>query len=341
MRLSIRPPRMAPAMAAALAAAALAPALARAAPFVPPPLAQAAAAAQSPRTKFDTIVLGAPGATTDGVVASIRAVHGVARQAFQSIPAAEAWLTGPELLALAADPTLRSITPNGAVRRQSVISGRLWPQAADVAPLWSGTPGQGPAIAIVDSGVDARNSPDFGARVVAALDFTGEKHARSPTSSATGRSSPASPPAPRSRRWAQHPPRRSSRCASSTPTAPPRSPTSSPPATGSTRTASPTTSASRTSRWRAPSPTTRWTTRSTPRSTGSGSTAWSWSRRRGTPATGGCCTRPPPTRSRSPSARPTSPTRSTAPTTAPPRGRRTARRPRASRSPSSARPDGG
>ena len=175
MRLSMQTPRLTLATVLALAAATLAPALAEAAPFVPPPLAQAAASAPGPQTTFDVIVLGAPSATTDGVVASIRSVHGVARQAFQSIPAVEARLTGPQLLALTADPSLRSITPNGAVRHQSLISGRLWPQAADVAPLWNGDPGHGPAIALVDSGIDARTSLDFGARVVAALDFTGEK----------------------------------------------------------------------------------------------------------------------------------------------------------------------
>jgi len=176
MRLSIRPSRAILALLAALAAATASPALARAAPFVPPPLDQAAASAPGPQTQFDVIVLGTPSATTDGVVASVRSVHGVVRNAFQSIPAVEAKLTGTQLLALAADPALRSITPNGAVRRQSVISGHLWPLAADVAPLWRGMPARAhaPAIAIVDSGIDAWHSSSFGLRVVKSLDFTGE-----------------------------------------------------------------------------------------------------------------------------------------------------------------------
>jgi serine protease AprX len=52
---------------------------------------------------------------------------------------------------------------------------QLWPQAADVAPLWpkaiTATGAQPPAIAIVDSGIDA-SLPDFGGRVAAQVTTT-------------------------------------------------------------------------------------------------------------------------------------------------------------------------
>ncbi len=57
----------------------------------------------------------------------------------------------------------------------------MWPSSADVAPLWNaidpntgeitGPAPQAPAIAFIDSGVNAADTTDFGSRVVASADF--------------------------------------------------------------------------------------------------------------------------------------------------------------------------
>jgi serine protease AprX len=80
-------------------------------------------------------------------------------------------LTGAEIVKLAAHPDILAITQDAPVRledAQSIYaSNQLWPYASGVAKYWqpASVGGlQAPAIAIVDSGVDASAS-DFGSRV--------------------------------------------------------------------------------------------------------------------------------------------------------------------------------
>jgi serine protease AprX len=155
------------AFAAIVGCSLAAPAVAGAA-FVAPPVAAQAAA--NPNTTMSVIVLGQPAATPQAVKDRVRAVGGRGTRQFTVAPIVLARLTGLELLQLAQSPTIRSITPDGRVKGQSVQSGFLWPQAAGVAPLWSGADGtpapSAPAIAVVDSGVDPSRT-DFGSRVTA------------------------------------------------------------------------------------------------------------------------------------------------------------------------------
>ena len=154
-----------------------APLFGRSGAFVPTPLQQVAAFAGGAQQRLDVIVLGQPSATTDDVVASVRAAHGAVVQTFQSIPAVEALVGGPDLATLSNSSAVRSITPNGRVHGAGVVSGGLWQQAADVTPLSDGSAAgrSAPAIAIVDSGVDPSRAADFGARIVQSVDFTGER----------------------------------------------------------------------------------------------------------------------------------------------------------------------
>jgi serine protease AprX len=85
-------------------------------------------------------------------------------------------LTGSQLLSLASDPAVRSITPNGRVKGQSVASGLLWPLATGVDTLTGSLLNPAPSapgIAFVDSGIDTSKWQDFGKRIQGALDFTG------------------------------------------------------------------------------------------------------------------------------------------------------------------------
>ena len=62
---------------------------------------------------------------------------GSVETAFSVINGVVASLTGAELTSLAPDTAIRSITPNGRVRGQSVTSGVIWPLAAGVSSLLS------------------------------------------------------------------------------------------------------------------------------------------------------------------------------------------------------------
>jgi serine protease AprX len=152
----------------AMACVLVAPAVAGAAFVAPPLLAQATA---NPSSPIIVVVLGQPNSTSQLVRRDVRKVDGAVKKQFDVIPGVLARLTGSQLLALADEPTVRSITPDGRVRGQSVTSGFIWPRAAGVTPLLRAAAPDAPAIAIVDSGVDSRRTADFGDRVTG-VDFT-------------------------------------------------------------------------------------------------------------------------------------------------------------------------
>src|SRR5215208_2026999 len=137
--------------------------------FVPTALLQAAES--SPATTFRVIVQGTLARASDAVAADVRAeVRAVGRR-FVSISGVAAELTGAELVKLAARPNILAITRDAAVRLANTdsvyTSDQLWPYASGVAKYWqpaSVSAMNPPAIAIVDSGVDA-SAPDFGSRV--------------------------------------------------------------------------------------------------------------------------------------------------------------------------------
>jgi serine protease AprX len=124
------------------------------------------------------------------------------KNAFTAITADAISLTGEQIVGLASHGSnILSITPDLPVAAQAEMSAddspspsaliatdpnpvpdaSMWPSTSDVTPLWNATDPntgaitgpapQAPAIAIVDSGVDASN-PDFGGRVVASVDLS-------------------------------------------------------------------------------------------------------------------------------------------------------------------------
>ena len=158
----------------------LAPLPANAAPpppvFVPTTLLQAAQ--DNPEATFSVIVQGQRGRSSDAVAGDVRAevaadngqANGIRRR-FASISGVAAELTGAEIVKLAARPNILAITVDAPVRldnAQSIYTNdQLWPYSSGVAKYWqpASVGGlQAPAIAIVDSGVDA-SAPDFGSRV--------------------------------------------------------------------------------------------------------------------------------------------------------------------------------
>jgi serine protease AprX len=158
------------------ACALIAPAAVQAAAFVPPPLQSRAAAA--PSDQLAVIVLGQPGTTTESIRTKVKAVGKIDRT-FDVISGVSADVSGSALLTLAQDSAILSITPDSRVAKSSVTSGTIWPQATGVSSLWTdATAAPAPTIAIVDSGIDASRTTDFGGRISAKVDFTGSDDAR-------------------------------------------------------------------------------------------------------------------------------------------------------------------
>jgi serine protease AprX len=107
------------------------------------------------------------------------------RRQFRVISGVSVSLTGSDLLKLARNVFIASIVPDAPVAttgwQESIGVPSLWSHAAStcgLAPLCSPVSAylapQAPAIAVVDSGVDATKAVDFGARVVARQDFVGD-----------------------------------------------------------------------------------------------------------------------------------------------------------------------
>jgi serine protease AprX len=141
--------------------------------FVPPPLQNQAAA--NPDATLNVIVLGQPGTSSAVLKDHVKSAGVKIVAQFSVIRGMVVNLKGSQLMTLASDPSIRSITPNGRVKGQSVTSGLIWPQATGVDTLWgsllSPAP-SAPAIAIVDSGIDSTRIGDFGKRVLGTFDFT-------------------------------------------------------------------------------------------------------------------------------------------------------------------------
>jgi serine protease AprX len=157
----------------ALACLLVAPAVASAG-FVPPPLQNQAST--DPDAALNVIVLGQPGTQSSVLKERVKTSGAKIIREFSVIRGLVATLTGSQLLALASDPAVRSITPNGRVKGQSITSGLLWTQAVGVNTLWGSllAPApSAPAIAVVDSGIDPSKVGDFGKRLAGIMDFTG------------------------------------------------------------------------------------------------------------------------------------------------------------------------
>jgi serine protease AprX len=131
-------------------------------------LAQAQA---NPDATFNVIVQGRREETSDRTSEEVKESGGQLKKAFRSINGAAATVTGKQLLKLADDSHVTVITRDDSVTLTAVD----WRDVTNVNQLWgdwiSPAP-QAPAIAIVDSGVDASKAGDFGGRVVARANFS-------------------------------------------------------------------------------------------------------------------------------------------------------------------------
>ena len=150
-------------------------------PVVPQSLLDAAAA--QPNAIFRVVVQGGRGtrsaAVGDAVTAVKTAVPASAaklRRKFSSIDGVAATLTGKQILRLARWRGLSAITPDTTLRSTGYEDGEMWRQTSNLqqlsAPPATGSLPQAPAIAIIDSGIDATRTADFGSRVVASVNLS-------------------------------------------------------------------------------------------------------------------------------------------------------------------------
>jgi serine protease AprX len=140
--------------------------------FVPQNLRDAARA--HPDRAFNVIVQGERDETTAEVAAEVADIRddfpGKARglkRKFRSLRGVAAQLTGRQVRRLAARRDIFAVTRDSRVILTAAYSNsQLWPTVAGVNEFWNGGPGgRTPAIAIIDSGIQA-SRPDFGGRVV-------------------------------------------------------------------------------------------------------------------------------------------------------------------------------
>ena len=137
-----------------------------------------------PNQTFKFIVLGTKGAKgTD--LARVIGSGGFGKDvhAFSSIPGVSATISGAQLqrLALMYPKLLQSITLDKPVQTAGYQDAQMWTDSADISPLWNafdpntgdvtGPAPQAPAIAFIDSGINASDAADFGTRVIANVAF--------------------------------------------------------------------------------------------------------------------------------------------------------------------------
>ena len=144
------------------------------------------AAAANPNEKFQVIVQGRIGVTSSTVANDVLAENDHDRASgdgararlkarFRAIDGVATELKGKTLLRLAGKPYVLSITPDAPLASTAYENGEMWRQTADIVSLWGtvlNPAPASPAIAIVDSGIDATKVADFGTRVVAAVNLS-------------------------------------------------------------------------------------------------------------------------------------------------------------------------
>src|SRR3954447_22009898 len=138
-----------------------------------------AKAAANPLQMFDVIVQGDKKSSSADVAKQTQNEHGKSMRSFMSLAGVQASISGKDLLKLARHSHISAITPNVAVHTSAYEDNTMWLDSTDMSMLEAnidpntgdvlGPAPQAPAIAIVDSGVQARS--DFGSRLVASINL--------------------------------------------------------------------------------------------------------------------------------------------------------------------------
>jgi len=136
-------------------------------------------ATANPSQMFDVIVQGDKKSSSGDVSKEVQSEHGNGMRSFMSVAGVQASISGKDLLKLARHPHITAITPNIGVHTTAYEDNTMWQDTTDLTMLQNnvdpntgeitGPAPQAPAIAVVDSGVQARS--DFGGRLVASVNL--------------------------------------------------------------------------------------------------------------------------------------------------------------------------
>jgi serine protease AprX len=133
-----------------------------------------AKAQAAPRATSDVIVVGAdrPSGWLAKQMANFKSTKAKIRKQYRSINGVAARLTGSQILTLARNGHVASITYDSPVVLAGLSNKQRWPFVSGVQQFWAGgSSAATPTIAVVDSGIDAGRA-DFGGRVVAQVNMT-------------------------------------------------------------------------------------------------------------------------------------------------------------------------
>ena len=138
-----------------------------------------AAATANPTQQFDVLVVGNKDVSASGVGQDVTNSNGKLKMRFLTVAGVDALVSGKDLLQLARNPHVLSITPNSKTTLAGYEDATMWRDSTDLTLMRNafdpntgaitGPAPQAPAIAIVDSGVQAR--ADFGTRLVASVNL--------------------------------------------------------------------------------------------------------------------------------------------------------------------------
>jgi serine protease AprX len=123
-----------------------------------------------PKTLFNVIVQGNRGASASDVATETTNAGGKIKRKFTSTNGVSSTMPGSAIVGLANSRKILSITRDRKLKVTLYESAEMWRSSMGVAKLYNGP--QAPAIAIVDSGVDATKAADFGTRVVTRVNFS-------------------------------------------------------------------------------------------------------------------------------------------------------------------------
>ena len=149
-------------------------------PTVPQSLLDAATA--HPNATFRVVVQGGRGTRSAAVGDAVTTVKTALpagatklRRKFSSIDGVSATLTGKQILRLSTWRGISAITPDTSLSSTDYENGEMWQQTSTLEQLAEPSAGpvpQAPGIAIVDSGIDATKTADFGSRIVASVNLS-------------------------------------------------------------------------------------------------------------------------------------------------------------------------
>jgi serine protease AprX len=131
-----------------------------------------------PTGLYSVIVKGGRKQSTSTVASAVTGVlqnnpasgSGIKSQYISIINGVAVRMNGNAVLALAKNASIASISEDAKVGQTGLSNMQLWDEVAQVSSFYAAAP-SGPAIAVVDSGVDPSRAADFGARVVSQQNF--------------------------------------------------------------------------------------------------------------------------------------------------------------------------